>query len=137
MRKELRLPPARHRQPKAGQDGCRSDASSNPFPLTRASYSGSRGGTMTPASSLSREIWPDQQPDGGLRRRKNMGVRSKPLDQQVIVITGGSSGIGLVTARMAAERGAKVVISSRNEQALREEADRLNAKRGNGGEPAV
>lgn len=66
-----------------------------------------------------------------------MGVRLKPLDQQVIVITGGSSGIGLVTARMAAERGAKVVISSRNEQALREEADSLNAKRGDGREPAV
>ena len=42
----------------------------------------------------------------------------KPLREQVIVITGASSGIGLVTARMAAERGAKVVALARNEAAL-------------------
>ena len=42
----------------------------------------------------------------------------KPLREQVIVITGASSGIGLVTARMAAERGAKVVTLARNEAAL-------------------
>lgn len=41
-----------------------------------------------------------------------------PLDEQTIVITGASSGIGLATARMAAERGAKVVLSSRNERDL-------------------
>lgn len=34
------------------------------------------------------------------------------------MITGASSGIGLVTARMAAERGAKVVALARNEAAL-------------------
>lgn len=44
----------------------------------------------------------------------------KPLDQQVIVITGASSGIGLTTARMAAQRGAKVVLAARNEAALQE-----------------
>ncbi|MCM0001169.1 MAG: SDR family NAD(P)-dependent oxidoreductase, partial [Erythrobacter sp.] len=37
-------------------------------------------------------------------------MKLKPLDQQTIVITGGSSGIGLATARLAAERGARVVI---------------------------
>ncbi len=42
----------------------------------------------------------------------------KPLDQQTIVITGGSSGIGLATARLAAERGANVVIIARNEEGL-------------------
>ncbi len=45
-------------------------------------------------------------------------MKLKPIHEQVIVITGGSSGIGLVTARMAARRGAKVVIASRNEPAL-------------------
>jgi NAD(P)-dependent dehydrogenase (short-subunit alcohol dehydrogenase family) len=39
---------------------------------------------------------------------------SKPIDQQVIVITGASSGIGLATAQEAARRGAKVVIAARN-----------------------
>ena len=33
-------------------------------------------------------------------------MKHKPLREQVIVITGASSGIGLATARMAAERGA-------------------------------
>jgi NADP-dependent 3-hydroxy acid dehydrogenase YdfG len=42
----------------------------------------------------------------------------KPLAEQVILITGASSGIGLVTARMAAARGAKVVLVSRAEEAL-------------------
>lgn len=38
----------------------------------------------------------------------------KPLQDQVIVVTGASSGIGLATARMAAERGAKVVLAARS-----------------------
>jgi short-subunit dehydrogenase len=40
------------------------------------------------------------------------------LDQQVIVITGASSGIGLVTARMAARQGAAVAAAARNGEAL-------------------
>lgn len=43
---------------------------------------------------------------------------SKPLHEQVIVITGASSGIGLATAQMAAGKGAKLILSSRNEDAL-------------------
>ena len=42
----------------------------------------------------------------------------KPLSEQVIVISGASSGIGRATARAAGERGAKVVVSARNEEAL-------------------
>jgi short-subunit dehydrogenase len=38
----------------------------------------------------------------------------KKIKDQVIVITGASSGIGLATALMAAKRGAKVVLASRN-----------------------
>lgn len=49
-----------------------------------------------------------------------MSVRLKPLSQQTIVITGGSSGIGLCTARRAVRDGANVVIASRNEEALAE-----------------
>ena len=47
-----------------------------------------------------------------------MKLRLKPLDQQVVVITGASSGIGLVAARMAAERGAKVLLVARDGAAL-------------------
>ncbi|WP_428937893.1 SDR family oxidoreductase [Fontivita pretiosa] len=47
-----------------------------------------------------------------------MSSRLKKLDEQVVVITGASSGIGLATARMAAERGARLVVAARNETAL-------------------
>ena len=43
-----------------------------------------------------------------------MTVRLKPVSEQVIVITGASSGIGLATAREAAGRGARVVMNSRD-----------------------
>lgn len=46
--------------------------------------------------------------------------RLKPLAEQVILITGASSGIGLVTARLAAARGAQVMLVARGETALRE-----------------
>ncbi|WP_181305616.1 SDR family oxidoreductase [Rufibacter sp. XAAS-G3-1] len=42
----------------------------------------------------------------------------KPLHEQVIVITGASSGIGLATARAAAKKGATVVLAARNREAL-------------------
>jgi NAD(P)-dependent dehydrogenase (short-subunit alcohol dehydrogenase family) len=48
-----------------------------------------------------------------------MKLTLKPLDEQVIVFTGASSGIGLVSATRAARRGASVVLSARNEEDLR------------------
>src|SRR5919112_446705 len=48
-----------------------------------------------------------------------MKVRLKKLKNQVVVITGASSGIGLATARMAARRGAKLVVAARNQSELR------------------
>lgn len=59
-----------------------------------------------------------------------MGVKLKGLDQQVIVITGATSGIGLVTARAAARRGARLVLAARNEQVLRDLCDEIKAKGG-------
>jgi NAD(P)-dependent dehydrogenase (short-subunit alcohol dehydrogenase family) len=49
-----------------------------------------------------------------------MGIKLKRLEDQVMVITGGTSGIGLATAKRAAERGARVVLCSRNEPELKE-----------------
>jgi short-subunit dehydrogenase len=47
-----------------------------------------------------------------------MAVKLKPLEQQVMVITGASSGIGLATAIAAADQGAKVVLAARSAQTL-------------------
>ncbi|KAB1073474.1 SDR family oxidoreductase [Methylobacterium planeticum] len=52
-------------------------------------------------------------------------MRRKPLREQVIVVTGASSGIGLVTARMAADRGARVVLAARSEAVLARVAEEL------------
>ncbi|RJG00012.1 SDR family oxidoreductase [Noviherbaspirillum saxi] len=49
-----------------------------------------------------------------------MKFRLKKLSEQVVVITGATSGIGLTTARRAAQRGAKLVLVARNEDALKQ-----------------
>jgi short-subunit dehydrogenase len=54
----------------------------------------------------------------------------KPLDEQVIVITGASSGIGLATTIMAAASGAKLVLAARSEDTLRELAGDIRAAGG-------
>jgi short-subunit dehydrogenase len=60
-----------------------------------------------------------------------MNLRS--LNEQVMVITGATSGIGLTTSRMAAANGARVFLIARNEQALRELADEINSSGGEAG----
>jgi short-subunit dehydrogenase len=59
-----------------------------------------------------------------------MTIKLKNLSDQVIVITGASSGIGLVTARLAAKRGARVVLNARNEETLRQVTTEINAQGG-------
>jgi short-subunit dehydrogenase len=49
-----------------------------------------------------------------------MRLKLKPLAEQVIVVTGASSGIGMATAQAAARAGADVVLVARNEPALQE-----------------
>ena len=55
-----------------------------------------------------------------------MSVKLKQLADQVIVITGSTSGIGLVTARLAAKRGARLVLNARNAPALQRIANEIN-----------
>ena len=54
-------------------------------------------------------------------------MKLKRLEDQVVVITGATSGIGLVTARMAAKRGAKLVLVARTESALQTLTQELTA----------
>jgi short-subunit dehydrogenase len=55
-------------------------------------------------------------------------MKLKPIKEQTIVITGGSSGIGLATAKMAAQRGANVIILSRDEEGMRKICDEERAE---------
>jgi short-subunit dehydrogenase len=59
-----------------------------------------------------------------------MKLKLKKLCEQVVVITGASSGIGLVTAREAARRGARLVVAARAEEALRRLVEEINSKGG-------
>ena len=54
----------------------------------------------------------------------------KPIEQQVLVVAGASSGIGRATARAAGARGAKVVVSARNVEALEAAAAEVEASGG-------
>jgi short-subunit dehydrogenase len=59
-----------------------------------------------------------------------MRPKLKPLNEQTIVVTGASSGIGLTIAKRAAAAGARVMLSSRNEAALREACEQIRAQGG-------
>jgi NAD(P)-dependent dehydrogenase (short-subunit alcohol dehydrogenase family) len=54
-------------------------------------------------------------------------TREPALVGQTVVVIGGSSGIGLATARRARAEGAQVVLTARNEQHLKEVADDVGA----------
>lgn len=59
-----------------------------------------------------------------------MAVSLKPIAEQIIVITGASSGNGLATAQEAVRRGAAVVIAARNDEALERVAADLRSAGG-------
>src|SRR5689334_18382268 len=59
-----------------------------------------------------------------------MAVNLKNIEDQTIVITGATSGIGLTTARLAAEKGANLVLVARNEEALRQLSDEVKSHGG-------
>jgi NAD(P)-dependent dehydrogenase (short-subunit alcohol dehydrogenase family) len=56
----------------------------------------------------------------------------RPLAEQVIVVSGASSGIGRAVARAAGARGAKVVVSARNAEALEHAVGEIEAAGGEG-----
>jgi len=62
-----------------------------------------------------------------------MSRQFKPIEEQVIVLTGATSGIGLTTARLLGEKGARLVLAARNEEALQQLCSELN----HGGESQI
>lgn len=59
-----------------------------------------------------------------------MSARLKKVKDQVVVITGASSGIGLATATEAAKRGAKVVLAARSDETLDDVVQQIAATGG-------
>lgn len=59
-----------------------------------------------------------------------MKTKLKSLSEQVMVITGATSGIGLTTARMAARQKARLVLAARNEDALLQLAGEITSAGG-------
>jgi short-subunit dehydrogenase len=59
-----------------------------------------------------------------------MRFKLKRVRDQVIVITGASSGIGLTAAEMAAAHGARVVMNARNEVDLQQAVERIRQRGG-------
>ncbi len=59
-----------------------------------------------------------------------MATKLKKLSEQVIVITGASSGIGLATTETAAGKGAKLVLAGRSTRALDDIVRRITAAGG-------
>ena len=60
--------------------------------------------------------------------RVKYGMEHRYLNDKVIVITGSTRGIGRAIAEACAARGAKVVVSSRNKESVREAISDLQAK---------
>ena len=59
-----------------------------------------------------------------------MRAKFKPLAEQVIVVTGATTGLGLDVAKKAAEAGAALLLTSTDEPAVRKLAEEINAAGG-------
>jgi NAD(P)-dependent dehydrogenase (short-subunit alcohol dehydrogenase family) len=72
----------------------------------------------------------ESQPALTTKERLSMAIKLKSLADQVLVITGATSGNGLAIARQAVRQGAAVVLAARNGDALRSVQSELAAQGG-------
>src|SRR5690606_12933840 len=84
-----------------------------------------RGATAVARVVLLRPAGADRRTGGSSAAVTGRMDMPKPIHEQVIVVTGASSGIGLVTAREAARLGAKVVLAARNVRDLDQAAEEI------------
>ena len=59
-----------------------------------------------------------------------MGIKNKPLPEQIAIVTGGGTGIGRAFTEALASAGAKVVIASRRKDVLRRAAEEITTTLG-------
>ena len=85
--------------------------------------------TISPGKRQANEATHETAPRHWIPRLSRK-PRLKKLQDQVVVITGASSGIGLVTARQAAKKGARLVLASRSGDALQQLVDEIQAQGG-------
>jgi short-subunit dehydrogenase len=74
------------------------------------------------------EIQPNALSHRRFVREKSIGQGDHVLEQKIALITGGSAGIGLATARLLAARGTRVALVARTEKTLRDAAQELGGE---------
>src|SRR5262249_26025311 len=94
-------------------------------PSQRAGVSGPFPGARHPLCSFLQPI--ASRPT---QRGTAMKLRLKKLRDQVMVLTGASSGIGLVTARLAAREGARLGLAARSGEEVARLAEEVKARGG-------
>ena len=79
----------------------------------------------TAATELADAVETGEQPR--TLRRAEVGTQSAPFGDQLVVITGGGSGIGRETALAFARLGAEIVLSDRDAEAAKQTAELISA----------